>query len=614
MESSFTFLFEKISSMAVENKSDFRNIQKCRDDLLEFLDCNQWFEMPSRGKAQDIEVIFNNEAYRCLELWLKAYGKSPEEKVNLIINRFKNSYPSTVQSIRDFVYKREIFDKNCGYQLLDFIFYVISDDRELFEDERAKYVLEKAEKELSVVATKYLAEFIEDNSKSNYSWQYSINKRKNDNEVAQAYSIKDFSVMAYCVFNERYWEKERMIEKAVEDKRYADVWIFIAMHFVCGLRRTDMLKLPVPNLPESREMVKVKLLNRVADKEALKLVDEWTYRIDILIRKPTKTSGYSDIPNIKVFIPETLRLPMGIILLTVMLHHENGMPLFEVKNDFYVLKKFFGDSFMEACGNKRFVTRSANKAYLQGIGTLGDDGTTAKGYILAALARSHKGSIGSLPEITDVYLRDENFSGYKSDFILREMFERGIFGFIPVMLIRSYEEESFLSLSVSEQTEVIKCIGLNAGQIEDVVDMSKKALVHVRECTGLIFEDVLSDRKCVAKILSNLVGNRSQGKDDRYLCLRIAAGDKCIFFDRDTCLGCGYEIYTKAAFYSLVKEYQSLNQKRKSATNVESERYKQIIKTIIIPAIQEVLTSMKILYPSEDNSILLDILEGGLVK
>lgn len=67
--------------------------------------------------------------------------------------------------------------------------------------------------------------------------------------------------------------------------------------------------------------------------------------------------------------------------------------------------------------------------------------------MMAALARSHKGGIGTLPEITDVYLKDANFTGYSPEFILREMFERGIFGFIPAILLEMYQGKRTGSLA-----------------------------------------------------------------------------------------------------------------------------------------------------------------------
>ena len=81
-----------------------------------------------------------------------------------------------------------------------------------------------------------------------------------------------------------------------------------------------------------------------------------------------------------------------------------------------------------------------------------DEPGRPKGYMLAALARSHKGGIGSLPEITDIYLKDASFSGYRPEFILREMFERGIFGFIPAIMLERYRINTELNVG-SRQTD-----------------------------------------------------------------------------------------------------------------------------------------------------------------
>jgi hypothetical protein len=40
-----------------------------------------------------------------------------------------------------------------------------------------------------------------------------------------------------------------------------------------------------------------------------------------------------------------------------------------------------------------------------------DSPVKPKGYMLAALARSHKGSVGNLAKTTEIYLKDAQFSG-----------------------------------------------------------------------------------------------------------------------------------------------------------------------------------------------------------
>lgn len=61
-----------------------------------------------------------------------------------------------------------------------------------------------------------------------------------------------------------------------------------------------------------------------------------------------------------------------------------------------------------------------------------------KGYMLAALARSHKGSYGSYAEMTATYLRDAKFSGLTPEFVMSELLNVECFRlFRPCCLISS---------------------------------------------------------------------------------------------------------------------------------------------------------------------------------
>ena len=85
--------------------------------------------------------------------------------------------------------------------------------------------------------------------------------------------------------------------------------------------------------------------------------------------------------------------------------------------------------------------------------------------MLASLARSHKGGIGKLAEMTDIYLRDAKFTGEDAGFVIREMFERGVFGFIPYMLLEMYQGKEYRALGISEQTEMVKALGMERGRL-----------------------------------------------------------------------------------------------------------------------------------------------------
>ncbi len=617
MKNEYVFLFEEIRRMAQECGSRYRGLRVNKDDIYEFLEYNNWFGMEQKGEGDDIEVVMNQKAEEAIMLWLRAYKQPPEIRTGLLLGHFKDRYPRTVEALEGFIDADEVRDKAYVWQALDFLFYGISTDDDVFEDAATQKLLKMGLDELSVIAGEFIIGFIVSLDKQASRWEYRHEKRKLS-DTGGAYGFNAFAVMAHEVFNSDSWKEHDLIRKAVADTRYAELWLWVALHFISALRTSDMKRLPVPKVADRRDGIISRLITDDYTDMALSVAYQWQMQLHMEEITPSKTSRHRGIPNIKIFIPESLKLPIGVILLTVLIHHVENDALLTVNNEYYLLKGFFGERFLEACGGRRFSSRRANKAYLQGIESLGREsgGANAKGYMLAALARSHKGGIGSLPETTDVYLRDENFSGYTPEFIIREMFERGIFGFIPVMLLKSYDEENFLKMGVHDQTMLIKEIGLDGFQIEQITGAVDMALLKVRECTRLFMSNsAVSDcREAAERLLEKIAAGIAVSKQPEFFCLRIAAGDRCINADRGTCLGCGYEIYTKAAFYLVVNEFHRLVMARKEATGIDAERYGALLEKVVTPAITQMMASMKALYRSDEEiEVMMDILEGGLI-
>ena len=610
----YVFLFEETRKIAQECNSKYKGLRVNKDDLYEFLDYNNWFGMERKGVGDDIEVVMNIKTRTALELWLRVDKQPPKVKTELLLENFEKKYPRTTDVVKRFIESEDAWDKAYTWQMLDFMFFNIKTDDDIGDDAKLLELLRKGLDELSVVAGEFLIRFISFEDEQSSRWEYRPDRRK-ITETRGAYDFAAFAVMAYVVFNTESWKEHDLIQKAVKEPRYASLWLWIALHFISALRFSDMKRLPVPMVTEGKEIIISRLLSDEYDDLALSAAMYWRMQLQMEELTPSKTSRHKNVPNIKVFIPTSLMIPIGVMLLAVFIHHEDDEPLITVNNDYYLIKGFFGERFVDACGGRRFSSRRANKAYLQGIESLGKDGANAKGYMLAALARSHKGGIGSLPETTDVYLRDENFSGYTPEFIIKEMFERGIFGFIPVMLLKSYDEETFLELGVHEQTELIKSIGLDGCQLEQVTGTVDRALVKVRECTRLFMTNsaVADCREAAERLLEKIAAGIAAAKQPEYFCLRVAAGDGCACADRVTCLGCGYEIYTKAAFYSVVKEFRRLYLAKKSAKGIDAIRYGVLIEKAVTPAITQMMTSMKALYGSDkEMEVIMDILEGGL--
>ena len=451
-------LFDEVLKDAAQVQSAYRDICRCRDDLLGFLDRNGWFGQAPEGSGREMAVSDYESMRGPVRLWLSAYQKAPREKLSLLLEASSGRLPETCRHYRRFV------------------------DRE------------------------------------------------------GAYPAREFSVMAYCIFNEESWEANRMVAKALDSARYADLWLFAALHFLGALRQTDITRLPVPSLPCPADVLEGMLRSgSYRDEDARSVSEELLLRLKYLPMHPSKTGRYQGVPELKFFILESLKTAVGLILTVKPIHHKDGEPLVRPVQDIVSARKFFGRAFTEALGERRFQTRRTNKSYLQGIELVTADGPgRPKGYMLAALARSHKGGIATLPEITDIYLKDAAFSGYRPEFILREMFERGIFGFIPALLLERYAGDTYRCLDVSRQTELIRCIGLDAVQPEEVTLLVERSLEAGREIVAALPEGRLG------AALQMVASGTAASRQAVTLCLRTAAGMACHDPLRGSCIGFGF--------------------------------------------------------------------------
>jgi len=618
----FESLYPFAAHLGAEIGSMYRDNYYDRSCLMEFMDANDWFgeEYIIRDKEPRMPAAALTGICGSLSLWLTAYRKPGSEKLEILLEHFKGQYPQTCLLYRKFVSDRKLADAASALTLLDFLFCEI--DREITE--YSEVDLEKLVRLLDIGATRAAAKVFADflctekqDGEPLSRWTYTFSARDSPELINAAYPLSDFAAMAYCVFNEEMWEQQDMVKKAVGNKSYADLWLFAALHFICALRIGDMASLPAPALPFSgKSVLESVAAGTFTKQESAALADELAIRLRLKPMKPSKTSAYERTPDLKLFVPESLRAPLGMIIAIVLAHHPeicagDGF----VKPDITMasIRNFFGNHFVKALGNRRLSSRRCNKSYLQGIAAVADDTPgKPKGYMIAALARSHKSGIGRLPEMTDIYLKDAKFTGYSPEFIIAQMFERGVFSFIPAVLLEIYAGTAYTQLPITAQTGLIVELGLTATQVERVAVAMEQAMDRSRNAVFAVLKDPHAIKENAYGLIQNIASGYARGKQDGYLCLMAAAGYPCAFAGRDGCIGCDYEIYTKAAIHMLMKEYARLVRIKNSAPPDEAWRYGQIMEKALLPAVAEMLCAMQLLYPKADMGDLLDIIEEGL--
>lgn len=613
-----TDLFTAVKSLAYERKSLYRGNVKERRKLLDFLEMNDWFE-------QDIEVPIDDTTLAAkklyvteqqadilcsrLCLWLDGFRKGNSEKLEILIRHGEKKLPQTAALYREYISGENRGNDISAWRLFDFLLFHLPG--EVTGLNPAK--MEKLVDTLDIEATRAVSELFAGfntwmQKKLGISgWQYRFEYRKKREET-EAYTVRQFSGMAYCLFNEEWWKRQELVKKSCGSASYANLWAFLAMHFVCALRSTDIIRLPKPDLGEPGEMFREKAVSGMLESpEAIS--QDMQIRIRYRPKRPNKTLSASRIPDVKVFIPASLEKPMGIILGIAASHHPEtkpGEPFIRADRSISRMRGFLGKDFMDILGGKGFASSRANKAYLQGLEMMADASEgSIKGYMIAALARSHKGGLGTLPDVTDIYLRDAAFSGYRPEFIAREMFERGVFGFIPHLLLEVYAGSEYTGLPIPDQTSLIREIGIRPSGIEGIVRICETSLAKAKETVS----DILSSGMDIAAIVQEIASGRAVSKQEGCLCAMTGGGFPCAFPERPACVGCRYEIHTKSILHHLSSEYARM---RNLSGGPDGWRYRAMVREAVLPVIGEYLACTKEAVSEADMDALSQIMEGGL--
>ena len=619
-------MYSGFFSMVQENdKFSLRN-QKCRNELIEFMEENSWFGADvlsvedvffsdTKGESYFVRKIDESRFATRLQLWLTSYGLNADGKLCLLLGRLRELYPKTETLLSRFIAEEYPNDCITAWILTDYLCFALKCEITQSDDKTLDNLAASMDKELPLNSARMFSAFLSHlrgKRKLKNGWVYQFNQRS-ESSSKNAYTFSSFFKMAYIIFNEEAWEIEQLREKVLQSGIYANLWLFVALHFICGWRGTDIMRLPMPRLPCNGELMREQLSSGAFDTYCL--LDEVELRLRYNPMKPNKTQSHN-VPELKLFIAESLRKPLGFILAVATSYCEDippGSAFIKRAGTFVEIQEFFGAEFLAACEYRGFSSRRANKSYLQGIESVADNTPgKPKGYMLAALARSHKAGYGALPQTTEIYLRDARFSGYSPDFIAREMFERGVFSFIPALLLDMYKGGQYKKLPVHIQTKLIAEIGIAPAGLEELTSTVQSTHIKAQRAVAEIMERHAEMRESVENILQNIASGNAPGRQDGFLCLMTAAGFKCADPDRSCCIGCGFEIYTKTILRLLTTEYSRLLEKKKTADKAESVRYGEILKKAVMPAIAEILSSAERLYPNADMKSLVSEIEKGV--
>ena len=615
--------------MAVDLKSYLEKILielgvdtlKNREKVSGFLLDNDWF-----GVSINLEnYTITDEDAKVLKNHIKDYFMTPPgvESMGVI---FAKRFPSTSDLFTQFSKEQKLSKINRFY-LLDFLAYYLTKDLFLYSNTDVEKLVEVATEVLTKTLGDNLIQFIKwllDKGVTHYRVSFEMTKRYTIESINGAYELDEYLQLMYYLFNEEYITSNNMYFKAADSKNYADAWLYLALHFICALRTTDLLRLGHPKLTRKpKEVLEAVASGTWSSSEARRTLLSITTRLTYLNITPNKTNRTSNVTQLKFQVPESCQVLIGTLLAICEAHYQIGSPyssktsnaLIRRISTYEQISNYMGDEIGNLFLERNFSSRSANKSYLQSVAMLADDileeksELNIKGYFLAALARSHKGEFNEFAQTTTTYLKDTQLGQLKPEMVAKELFERGVLSMIPSMLLTIVTRGKYKELSPNQQTKMIKSLDLTPSEIEKTLELSIRADLRSQQALKTLIENNVGADQLLT--VCHRIGNgEAFSKQGESMCLLSALGKLCPYDDRQHCVGCQYELQTKSTLLLLIGEFNRLNkQYTKLKNDLERGKVRAILEKQIKPCLTEMLQALSEQYGEDVLSDYEDIIK-----
>lgn len=569
------------------------------------------FELPEREDfyitKEDAQLL----EYKS-ERFFQEFGLTEVEKIRWIISHSKE-HPLSTEYVKKYLTYIEDEDNIYTPSLTNFVKTIFDmADLKQITDEDVISAIEEAE---TIRTKSLLSDFFKYVAKYENVKYHDVKLKKQERCSEPAYPYEDFVRLAKILFNADYDKEHNLTLKALENSNYAEMWMFLSCHYICGWRSSDICERWVyPNLKSNDnpfkiniDTIKEDILNGIITDDVYSKIALYAIRkIEMTYNVPQKT-GFGKLRS--EIVPE-LRTFFGKLILIAEYHHiTSGKGYMNshrtaMYRNWVICRDFFGDDVFAITGKHSFSSRRLNKSYLQGIEKAAKDNgnTTLVAHVVASFARNHANI-----DTTAIYLKDHGLTGESAEVVLYMMMQRGVFSvYLYNILIAAYPE-AFEKLSAKEQTAIMEKIPLSAYELE-TIGTSFMASERMAEVFN---EGKTEEPKEILKAMFAIGQDKGKAKDYGIYCKKRALGFACVNPVYESCIAnlCPYHVFTSdgvPALVKVIKEYQL------KAFTTGNKKYGIALKTKIIPAFQDIINAIIKEMSKEEKVAIKKLIEEAL--
>lgn len=598
---------------------------KHRSKYIDFLEINDYFGIQRYMSDEMLfalpdaeEFYFDIEDISFLDFnsidFFNDYGLSEKEKVERIIKK-SHDCPVTVKNLKRYIESSEKQESIYTPAFTHFVDIILSTEDVInITDEDIISLFEAIE----IDTTKnYICDFLKFVSLYEKTKYHKVSLPKKESNSAKAYSYDKYVDLAILLFNREYDDNHELTQKALNNHLYAELWMFLSLHYVCGWRGANICKnwvyldLKNEDNPFGINPTQIKegiLTNKYSEKTYIDVALYSIKKLEMLFNLPSKTHNAA-AGKLRSMITPDLRVFFGKMILIAEYHHfisgegymkEGRISQYE---NWTILRSFFGEEAFKITGRHNISSTRLNKSYLQGIEMSAryNGNTALVAHIVASYARNHMDV-----NTTAIYLKDHGLSGETAEVVLYMMMQRGVMGVYLYQALISAFPGQFEKLSMKEQTELMQLIPVSAYEIESIgSSLFASSKIH----DNLIKADT-EEPKAILKAMYAIGQGEGKSKDEGIFCKKKALGFSCVNPTYESCIAnmCPYHVFSSEGIPALIKVIKEYSQKEDPTG---TDKYINILKKKIIPGFQEIINAViKDMTQKEKDELRVLISEG----
>lgn len=575
---------------------------KDRNNLLDYLEENEFFGIeiitPKElliGSEKDILFFRRIDVFyidKKLQTFFKEYGLTEEKKIRVLLKNSKKT--DTAEYLRKYL-SEAFYERTCTPSVTEFVRFMLQmPDVSKMTDE---YVAELLKQPMYATTKDLIINFLNYvKRKQNVKYNVFTKIKPERSNGIPAYQDDTYLTIATYIFNADYIAEHNMIEKALENHTYAEMWLYLAIFFCCGWRAQDvcngwqylkLFKRPIFDICSDTLYTDI-LEDNLPDEIYIQTCKYALGAIDQSGRLPSKTANKNPSPLMAVITPGlyTFYGLLTLIAETHMLRSGDGYMKPQRASSYQNkinLRDFFGRPMWDILGGQNIQSRRLNKDFLQGVEKAARE--QGCGGVMASAVASYARNHTSLNTIR-TYLQDHRLTGENADMVLYYMMERGVFGFELYQTLLTAYPEAMRKLTLKEQNQVIEQMNVTPLQLEEAESGVRSILTIQSEFKRGNDTVVVHMLKCMHEITQN----RGQGKDQGVYCLLRAEKMACQHAEWDSCLanGCPYLVFTKIGYLPLL--HILLNYQTEA--NKGNKKAKTVLQQVFIPRYQKIINQL----------------------